>query len=73
MAYSLTKEVFIVAAKRTAFGNFGGALANHSANDLQTITNVAAMASAGVDPSQIDTTTVGNVMQSSADAAYIAR
>jgi len=73
MAYSLAKEVFIVGAKRTAFGNFGGTLAGHSANDLQTIANIAALKSAGVEAAQVDTTTVGNVMQSSADAAYIAR
>ena len=73
MAYSLAKEVFIVGAKRTAFGNFGGALASYSANDLQTIANIAALNSAGVEAAQVDTTTVGNVMQSSADAAYIAR
>jgi acetyl-CoA acyltransferase 2 len=73
MALKLTKEVFIVGAKRTPFGGFGGALKDFSANDLQTHANVAAMAQAGVDPSLVNSVCVGNVMQSSSDAAYIAR
>ena len=73
MAYALSKEIFVVGAKRTAFGAFGGTLKGHTANDLQTIANVAALKSANVDPTLVDTTCVGNVMQSSADAAYLAR
>jgi len=73
MAYALAKDVFIVGAKRTAFGSFGGSLKGHTANDLQTIANVAALAQAGVAPELADVTVVGNVMQSSTDAAYLAR
>jgi len=73
MAYKLTKEVFIVGAKRTAFGAYGGSLKDKSANELQTIANVGAMKQAGVDPSLVDSVCIGNVMQSSPDAAYIAR
>jgi len=73
MAYAFAKDIFVVGAKRTAFGTFGGSLKGHTANDLQTIANVAALAQAGVAPELADTTVVGNVMQSSTDAAYLAR
>ena len=88
MAYALAKDIFIVGAKRTAFGTFGGSLKvkekvkiehvlifpkAHTANDLQTIANVAALAQAGVNAELCDTTVVGNVMQSSTDSAYLAR
>ena len=73
MAYKLTKEIFIVGAKRTAFGAYGGTLKDHTANDLQVISTIAALKSANVDAQLVDSVCVGNVMQSSADAAYIAR
>jgi len=73
MAYKLAKDVFIVGAKRTAFGAYGGSLKNFTANDLQVSATVAAMQQANVDPALIDSVCVGNVMQSSPDAAYIAR
>jgi len=73
MAYKLTKEVFIVGAKRTAFGAYGGSLKDKSANELQTIANIGALKQAGVDASLVDSVCIGNVMQSSPDAAYISR
>lgn len=55
--------IFVVAAKRTAFGAYGGTLKNHSATDLQTITNIAALKAGNVNPENVDCVVVGNVMQ----------
>lgn len=46
--------VFIVGAKRTAFGTFGGKLKNHSATDLGVIATVAALKHANVKADDID-------------------
>ena len=73
MAHKLTKEIFIVGAKRTAFGAYGGSLKGFTANDLQVTAATAALQQAKVDPSLVESVCIGNVMQSSADSAYIAR
>jgi acetyl-CoA acetyltransferase len=73
MAAAAGKKIFIVGAKRTPFGAFGGSLASLSATDLAVAASKAAIASAGLDPSKIDATFMGNVIQSSADAAYLSR
>ncbi|PWA19794.1 hypothetical protein CCH79_00007021, partial [Gambusia affinis] len=65
--------VFIVAAKRTPFGTYGGALKDHSATDLAEHAAKAALAAGAVAPELINSIIMGNVMQSSADAPYIAR
>jgi acetyl-CoA acetyltransferase family protein len=69
----LPKNLFIVAAKRTAFGTMQGALKNVSANDLAVVAAKAALAQSGVAASEIGHVVVGNVMQTSADAIYCAR
>jgi acetyl-CoA acyltransferase 2 len=66
-------NVFIVAAKRTPFGAFGGSLKSLTATELGVIATKSAIASAKLDPSTIDAVYFGNVIQSSADAAYLAR
>lgn len=63
--------VFIIAAKRTPFGAFGGSLKNLSATELGVVTSRAALAN--IDPSLVDQVFFGNVIQSSSDAAYLAR
>ncbi|CAM9768050.1 unnamed protein product [Scytosiphon promiscuus] len=65
--------IFIVGAKRTAFGSFGGSLSRLSATELAVASSKAALASAGMDPALIDATFVGNVIQSSPDACYLSR
>nr|CAB3219666.1 3-ketoacyl-CoA thiolase, mitochondrial-like [Phallusia mammillata] len=70
---ALRKGIFIVSAKRTPFGTYGGFLKDHSATDLQEIANKAALDAAKISPESIDSVFIGNVMQSSIDAAYIAR
>ncbi|CAM9349772.1 unnamed protein product, partial [Hapterophycus canaliculatus] len=65
--------IFIVGAKRTAFGSFGGSLSRLSATELAVASSKAALASGGVDPALVDATFVGNVIQSSPDACYLSR
>eukprot|EP00900_Chrysochromulina_parva_P020283 jgi/Chrpa1/2889/Chrysochromulina_OHIO_Genome00012389-RA len=66
-------RVFIVGARRTAFGAFGGALKSMSATDLAVIATRGALASGKISPEIVDTVVVGNVQQTSPDAAYLAR
>jgi acetyl-CoA acyltransferase 2 len=68
----LGKEIFIVAAKRTPFGAFGGKLAHLTASELGGIASKAAIQQLpkGV---RIDSTIYGNVLQTSRDAAFLAR
>ena len=65
--------IFIVSAKRCAFGAFGGSLKNHSATDLAEIAAKAALKASSIAPEHIDHVIFGNVIQSSRDAAYLAR
>lgn len=55
--------VFIVAAKRTPFGTYGGLLKDFSATDLTEHAARAALAAGKVPADIIDSVVVGNVMQ----------
>ena len=66
-------NIFIVAAKRTPFGAFGGSLKSLTATELGVVATKSAISSANLDPSTIDAVYFGNVIQSSADAAYLSR
>lgn len=66
-------NIFIVAAKRTPFGSFGGRLKNLTATDLGVFAAKGAVAAANVDPKHIGTSVFGNVAQTSVDASYLAR
>ncbi|KAK1176148.1 3-ketoacyl-CoA thiolase, mitochondrial isoform X1 [Acipenser oxyrinchus oxyrinchus] len=70
---SLIRGVFIVSAKRTPFGTYGGLLKDHSATDLAEHAAKAALAAGNVAPEIVNSVIVGNVMQSASDAAYISR
>lgn len=59
---ALAKDVFIVAAKRTAFGTFGGAIKDKSAVELGTVAAKAAIAQIG-SPDIVDSVFMGNVAQ----------
>ncbi|XP_074042179.1 3-ketoacyl-CoA thiolase, mitochondrial isoform X3 [Leptinotarsa decemlineata] len=59
---SLVKGIFIVGAKRTPFGTFGGKLARTHITELQTIVSKAALAAANVKPEFVDTVVIGNVL-----------
>ena len=66
-------DVVVVAGARTPFGNFGGVLAGFTATDLAVHAAKAAIARSGVPADRIDDVVFGNVMQTSADAIYLAR
>ena len=54
--------IFILGARRTPFGAFGGALSKHSPTDLQEIAAKSALEQAKVDPKQVDSVVIGNVI-----------
>ena len=66
-------DVVFLAAKRTPFGAFGGALKDLSATDLAVHASRAALAQAGVSPEAVGHVVFGNVAQTSSDAIYLAR
>lgn len=65
--------VYIVAARRTAFGTFGGKLKNVTATELAVHAAKAAISDSGIAAGAIGIAVVGNVAQTSADATYISR
>uniref|UniRef100_A0A1I7S134 3-ketoacyl-CoA thiolase, mitochondrial n=1 Tax=Bursaphelenchus xylophilus TaxID=6326 RepID=A0A1I7S134_BURXY len=67
------RDVFIVSAKRTAFGTFGGKLKGKNATELAELAARAALNAASIDPQHIDHVIFGNVVQSSKCAAYLSR
>ncbi len=69
----LSKEIWIVGAKRTAFGEFSQSFKDISAIDLAVIASKAAIAQAGLNADEIDQVILGNVQQTSKDAIYGAR
>ncbi|MDQ4077016.1 MAG: acetyl-CoA C-acetyltransferase [Chloroflexota bacterium] len=66
-------DVVILDGARTPVGTFMGALKDVGATELGAHAARAAIARSGVDASEIDAVFVGNVIQSSSDAVYIAR
>ncbi len=66
-------DVVVLAGARTPFGNFGGTLAALTATDLAVAAAEGALARSGVPKEAIDEIVFGNVMQTSADAIYLAR
>ncbi|PWU14482.1 MAG: acetyl-CoA C-acyltransferase [Bdellovibrio sp.] len=67
------EKIVMVAGRRTPFGSFGGGLKDVSATDLTVAAGLGTLAQVGVAAESIDHVVVGNVAQSSADAAYLAR
>jgi len=65
--------VVFLSAARTAMGTFGGSLQKLSAIDLAVVASEAAIERAGVAAEEFGHTIFGNVMQTSADAIYMAR
>ncbi len=70
--HAMEKIVFI-AGKRTAFGAFGGSLKDISATDLTVAAGKGTLEAAGAKPEDVHHVVIGNVVQSGADAAYLAR
>jgi acetyl-CoA acetyltransferase family protein len=65
--------VVFLSGVRTGFGGFGGALKDLTATDLGVLAGVAALARSKVAPAEVDHVVFGNVLQTSADAPYLAR
>jgi len=65
--------VVFLSGVRTGFGAFGGALKDLTATDLGVAAGVEALARSKVAPGEVDHVVFGNVLQTSADAPYLAR
>lgn len=70
---STAQDIVIVAGKRTPFGAFNGSLKDLTATDLGVEAAKSTLASIGADPTKVDAVFFGNVLQTSADAIYLAR
>jgi acetyl-CoA acyltransferase 2 len=73
MRSATPQEIVFVAGRRTPFGTFGGTLKDLTATDLAVHAAGAALRDAGLPPAAIGHVVVGNVLQTSADAIYLAR
>jgi acetyl-CoA acetyltransferase family protein len=69
----MAKDVFILGGKRTAMGQYVGALKDTSAIDLGAVAARGALETTGIGPEAIDHTVIGNALQTSGDAIYGAR
>lgn len=69
----MSKDIFVVHGARTPFGAFGGAFKDVSAIELGAVAARGAMERSGVDPGAVEQVVVGNVIQTSPDAVYMAR
>ena len=64
MAAALVRRgSFIVSAKRTPFGAFGGKIKDVSVVELAAIANRAAIEASGAPPEAIDSVITGNILQ----------
>uniref|UniRef100_A0A0B8RYS5 3-ketoacyl-CoA thiolaseserine-threonine-like n=1 Tax=Philothamnus irregularis TaxID=1899461 RepID=A0A0B8RYS5_9SAUR len=70
---ALLRGIFIVSAKRTPFGAYGGLLKDFTSTDLAEIAARSALSAGKISPEIIDSMIIGNVIQSSRDAVYLAR
>ena len=66
-------DIVLLSAVRTGFGSFGGALKDLSATDLGVFAARGALLRAGLESGKVDHVIFGNVIQTSADAIYLAR
>jgi hypothetical protein len=62
MRRNFVTNIVIVSAARTAVGSFGGAFANTPADALGTSVLKAVVARAGIDPSEVSETILGQVL-----------
>lgn len=69
----MSRDVFILGGKRTAMGEYVGALKDISAIDLGATAAKGALDATNVRAEEIDHTVMGNALQTSGDAIYGAR
>lgn len=69
----MAKDVYVVDGARTAFGSFGGSFKDTTAIDLGVAAARGALHRAGYSPDEVQQIFLGNVIQTSADAIYMAR
>lgn len=67
------QDVVFLSGVRTAFGTFGGSLKGISAIELGVVASKGALEKSGLPADEIDHVVFGNVLQTSADAIYMAR
>lgn len=67
------EKIFVVSGSRTPFGAFGGSLREVTGTDLMVSAGNGALKNSGINKEDIDHVVIGNVAQSAADAAYLAR
>lgn len=60
---AVSRPVFIVGAKRTAFGTFGGKIRDWTATALGQHAATAALEAGNVNPAVVDSVIFGNVIQ----------
>lgn len=63
-----TRGIFIVAAKRTPFGTFGGKIKDVSATELAKVACIGALKAGNVPADAVDSVIIGNVIQVSSSA-----
>ena len=68
-----SRDVVFLSAVRTPFGTYGGALRDVPVTDFTVAAATAAIQRAGIGPEDIDSTTFGNVLYTTADSIYFSR
>lgn len=69
----MSKEIYVVAAKRTAIGSFGGSLKDHQPITLGAEVVRAALAEANIPADAVEHTVFGQVIATSPRDAYLGR
>lgn len=69
----LQREIFVVAAMRTAIGSFGGALKDVPLRDLATTAVAAALAQSAIAAQEVGHVVLGNVVPTEPGDAYLSR
>lgn len=66
-------DMFILSAKRSAIGTFGGSLAQTPAHQLLTHVMTHAIDASGIEAAQITSSVLGNVIHTASEDPYLAR
>ena len=67
------QDIFFLSAVRTPFGTYGGTLRDVPVADFTAHAARAAIERAGIDATDVDSTTFGNVLYTAADSIYFSR